>query len=102
MIRRPPRSTLFPYTTLFRSLEVAEVIIRNVGVEQHGVVVVSRVAAERLRPRSEQPTSQLQAGPQVVCRLRFEQAVEGIGARTIGELRDDERVAARAGLQARD
>src|SRR3712207_5289576 len=55
MIRRPPRSTLFPYTTLFRSpdsgeqaLEIAEALVRSNGV---GVIVVDSVAA--LVPRAE-------------------------------------------------
>src|SRR3712207_7763754 len=38
MIRRPPRSTLFPYTTLFRSLEIVRVDIRRVGEEIRAVV----------------------------------------------------------------
>src|SRR2546422_1170339 len=64
MIRRPPRSTLFPYTTLFRS-------------ERDPVVVPERRArdlAARLvtRPRSEEHTSELQSRLHLVCRLLLE------------------------------
>src|SRR5437870_11007151 len=63
MIRRPPRSTLFPYTTLFRSRP------------QHGEVHGERLAellAGRLRPRSEEHTSELQSRGHLVCRLLLE------------------------------
>src|SRR3712207_7060088 len=46
MIRRPPRSTLFPYTTLFRSLGLPATQLRQVGVlhgQLHGLLVVPRV-----------------------------------------------------------
>src|SRR2546430_13291525 len=74
MIRRPPRSTLFPYTTLFRSD----------GREQFGVVAVRpggelAVAADPQlptalveRPRSEEHTSELQSQSNLVCRLLLE------------------------------
>src|SRR2546429_4517621 len=78
MIRRPPRSTLFPYTTLFRSLAVA-VAVGGVGQHaqlprgdaptQHGG---ARVAEVRLTLRSEEHTSELQSRLHLVCRLLLE------------------------------
>src|SRR3712207_8349497 len=91
MIRRPPRSTLFPYTTLFRSvLREDDLLAQVVGearvVALHGVVarelvdpagaqVVRRVLAhllEREAPRSEEHTSELQSRQYLVCRLLLE------------------------------
>src|SRR3989442_9669249 len=87
MIRRPPRSTLFPYTTLFRShrMEVGQTRAR-VG-EAHGVIEGLGQAdaflaegdpfgelaelRQRLR-RSEEHTSELQSRPHLVCRLLLE------------------------------
>src|SRR5258705_8078877 len=66
MIRRPPRSTLFPYTTLFRSRPVAPLAIpalRRAGTQDQ------RAAA---RPRSEEHTSELQSLRHLVCRLLLE------------------------------
>src|SRR5437588_7793946 len=76
MIRRPPRSTLFPYTTLFRSGDRAAA-----GVERRGEPVVSRGPIEAVlhvvyRPatynRSEEHTSELQSHSDLVCRLLLE------------------------------
>src|SRR3989442_13864775 len=69
MIRRPPRSTLFPYTTLFRSIQVlgGQIVARQVQ-RQRGVVV----GGARLRCRSEEHTSELQSRPHLVCRLLLE------------------------------
>src|SRR3712207_7494698 len=96
MIRRPPRSTLFPYTTLFRSGlragaragvedEVAEAVRherppQHPGAEQHVRVradhdVGARVgepAREDGLPRSEEHTSELQSRQYLVCRLLLE------------------------------
>src|SRR2546429_5131967 len=72
MIRRPPRSTLFPYTTLFRSLGPA-VEVRHV-VERHFGLVTS-VGLELLfrdPQRSEEHTSELQSRLHLVCRLLLE------------------------------
>src|SRR2546429_7034075 len=63
MIRRPPRSTLFPYTTLFRS--------RRVG-PGHGGDPAARRRKARLHPRSEEHTSELQSRLHLVCRLLLE------------------------------
>src|SRR5205823_12127031 len=63
MIRRPPRSTLFPYTTLFRSFKQAD---RQVHLQ-----LVLRGSARR-HPRSEEHTSELQSLAYLVCRLLLE------------------------------
>src|SRR2546430_7117758 len=80
MIRRPPRSTLFPYTTLFRSRFVAACApaqrMALVGgvVRGHGVLgETGRVGWRRLRlRRSEEHTSELQSQSNLVCRLLLE------------------------------
>src|SRR3989442_5922317 len=67
MIRRPPRSTLFPYTTLFRSL--IEQLARGVAA----VFKKARVLDHQLlQQRSEEHTSELQSRPHLVCRLLLE------------------------------
>src|SRR5256885_11347000 len=90
MIRRPPRSTLFPYTTLFRSLADVGIVhpqrredvaahvgrIRLAGERldeqsKHAVVGV-RVLHRRSRRRSEEHTSELQSPCNLVCRLLLE------------------------------
>src|SRR5260370_23651576 len=76
MIRRPPRSTLFPYTTLFRSLEVDDRglagFLRRLErrPEIRGLLHCRAVAAECLR--SEEHTSELQSHLNLVCRLLLE------------------------------
>src|SRR5689334_23801410 len=81
MLRRPPRSTLFPYTTLFRSdVDSAERRTRAVGPSRHvrrRPAAGSRVdlrAARRARSaaRSEEHTSELQSQFHLVCRLLLE------------------------------
>src|SRR3712207_7240963 len=97
MIRRPPRSTLFPYTTLFRSAAVAagrdapvpgqlELRVRRGGDDVAGAARVGTVArvetqqrvlddparAARVGPRSEEHTSELQSRQYLVCRLLLE------------------------------
>src|SRR2546430_6534115 len=71
MIRRPPRSTLFPYTTLFRSLRVGihrddrEVVV-------HAPHRVLEIEPRADRKRSEEHTSELQSQSNLVCRLLLE------------------------------
>src|SRR5256885_4605151 len=65
MIRRPPRSTLFPYTTLFRSARTKLQPIRN------GSFSLS-IRREISGPRSEEHTSELQSPCNLVCRLLLE------------------------------
>src|SRR5256885_11171550 len=70
MIRRPPRSTLFPYTTLFRSYftatDEAVRLLRAAGVRHVGVLRFTREL------RSEEHTSELQSPCNLVCRLLLE------------------------------
>src|SRR2546425_9485522 len=75
MIRRPPRSTLFPYTTLFRSQVVAR--RGEIRVEE----VLPRTARNRPRfeLRSEEHTSELQSLAYLVCRLLLEKKKIGSG-----------------------
>src|SRR3712207_8092424 len=99
MIRRPPRSTLFPYTTLFRSVDDVGIVTRRVhqvGVQladggfSHSAAHISDVLAPALpavagrghagartgavhaRVRSEEHTSELQSRQYLVCRLLLE------------------------------
>src|SRR5256885_6381881 len=99
MIRRPPRSTLFPYTTLFRSIgafkydirDTFELPIRELVKERHGLQELNAIqfrtrtfpASQRFpqqfirdevssRHRSEEHTSELQSPCNLVCRLLLE------------------------------
>src|SRR2546425_6984828 len=75
MIRRPPRSTLFPYTTLFRSRDAserAELHSRIAMPLMCAVLALLAVPLARLRPRSEEHTSELQSLAYLVCRLLLE------------------------------
>src|SRR2546422_6983831 len=81
MIRRPPRSTLFPYTTLFRSrgrgLLQVRLVDRRVDLDQelallHDVAFVHRDLRDASRDRSEEHTSELQSRLHLVCRLLLE------------------------------
>src|SRR3989442_11340987 len=75
MIRRPPRSTLFPYTTLFRSLPAAK-RAQKVHSQSVGVCTATSNVVEALGrgapARSEEHTSELQSRPHLVCRLLLE------------------------------
>src|SRR5260221_5658195 len=77
MIRRPPRSTLFPYTTLFRSVieqRTARQPALRLLVLQHDAVVgePGRQQGQQQRWRSEEHTSELQSHSDLVCRLLLE------------------------------
>src|SRR5258708_23330171 len=75
MIRRPPRSTLFPYTTLFRSNPAAEGQLppRSDLVRQaRGLVNLDDNAFRMVVNRSEEHTSELQSPDHLVCRLLLE------------------------------
>src|SRR5258708_24893830 len=69
MIRRPPRSTLFPYTTLFRS---PDVLIRNIQACTLSRSASEDVTTHSLAGRSEEHTSELQSPDHLVCRLLLE------------------------------
>src|SRR5256885_11661570 len=82
MIRRPPRSTLFPYTTLFRSAaecterraedESRDLDAGNVDTGAAGRLLVAAGGVEMTSPRSEEHTSELQSPCNLVCRLLLE------------------------------
>src|SRR3712207_7355898 len=93
MIRRPPRSTLFPYTTLFRSERQAENRFGRSALGEHdghaqrrsqrlderiadgnGRAAAAAAAAQR-QPRSEEHTSELQSRQYLVCRLLLEKKI---------------------------
>src|SRR5437667_3990392 len=68
MIRRPPRSPLFPYTTLFRSLYMPQPPLRGRVTFALGLLAVTASGATR----SEEHTSELQSHHDLVCRLLLE------------------------------
>src|SRR5688572_31796193 len=73
MIRRPPRSTLFPYTTLFRSRRQRQAAGHRLAVEQHRAGAADADRARLAdRSRSEEHTSELQSQSNLVCRLLLE------------------------------
>src|SRR2546426_5283633 len=82
MIRRPPRSTLFPYTTLFRSLLALALVgssyviaMRGLAERHRHVVAVEKARGQAERQaaeRSEEHTSELQSPCNLVCRLLLE------------------------------
>src|SRR5258708_18483900 len=76
MIRRPPRSTLFPYTTLFRSIPLAMVLSPSSVFSAVGLIAlaVSIVTGNQTANaiRSEEHTSELQSPDHLVCRLLLE------------------------------
>src|SRR2546430_13385339 len=78
MIRRPPRSTLFPYTTLFRSVDVADVICSVNFARENDVLLAIRGGGHNAGGlgicdnRSEEHTSELQSQSNLVCRLLLE------------------------------
>src|SRR5436305_7998209 len=102
MIRRPPLSTLFPYTTLFRSrvivcgpptLVPTEVGRLGVEVAYRLDDVLPECDVLNLLRRSEEHTSELQSRPHLVCRLLLEKkknwtVIEGSGRSTEAEVTD--------------
>src|SRR2546427_1666482 len=98
MIRRPPRSTLFPYTTLFRSRWDLGRYAFGLGlvgfffftVQIYGSRLFRRkvdIRSEPLYPRSEEHTSELQSQSNLVCRLLLEKKKqEERGVRTLSSL----------------
>src|SRR2546430_10303854 len=90
MIRRPPRSTLFPYTTLFRSTSTGGVAVRSscppsalIELERSSkrpwsvrAISLGSVCVSRARARSEEHTSELQSQSNLVCRLLLEKKIQ--------------------------
>src|SRR3712207_8277785 len=83
MIRRPPRSTLFPYTTLFRSQKVLDELERGEKkflidfsqtgyIDSSGLGVLVSLSKKIREQRSEEHTSELQSRQYLVCRLLLE------------------------------
>src|SRR5256885_13045623 len=79
MIRRPPRSTLFPYTTLFRSgatrIDHGKGVHQRIGQQGHSLVLLqfgNTARGTTNGPRSEEHTSELQSPCNLVCRLLLE------------------------------
>src|SRR5260221_9430369 len=83
MIRRPPRSTLFPYTTLFRSDVAQHVVVElhqlvNRATAREGADDSAKERRDRTAeiPRSEEHTSELQSHSDLVCRLLLEKKIK--------------------------
>src|SRR2546427_7541089 len=100
MIRRPPRSTLFPYTTLFRSVSAREAFVldgvrcgldAHVGhVRQADVTAFWRVDQQVLDVgRSEEHTSELQSQSNLVCRLLLEKKKKNVKSTTAEARQED-------------
>src|SRR3712207_8836719 len=99
MIRRPPRSTLFPYTTLFRSMgagrrttagKVAKVVevanaaaVDVVEEAEKPMMVAVEATARGVKARSEEHTSELQSRQYLVCRLLLEKKKKNCWKQTI-------------------
>src|SRR2546430_13529527 len=85
MIRRPPRSTLFPYTTLFRSLLLCWSALyfgikyyESQQQQQEAVLKAVALAQEAQLKRSEEHTSELQSQSNLVCRLLLEKKKKNV------------------------
>src|SRR5438034_6324999 len=100
MIRRPPRSTLFPYTTLFRSCRSAKPPISSSPTSTCGKLIMPVFCTSSMRPagslerltsanstprRSEEHTSELQSHSDLVCRLLLEKKKDWNNKETVGE-----------------
>src|SRR5256885_12280014 len=102
MIRRPPRSTLFPYTTLFRSREEARTELTSLealqaaALSDHagqagewlrgaGLAARPRLAAALEVERSEEHTSELQSPCNLVCRLLLEKKKTELNTSTVAD-----------------
>src|SRR5947209_16602165 len=93
MIRRPPRSTLFPYTTLFRSFRTDRKLRQHEGAAHRAAMGES--ARERGKEqsagelRSEEHTSELQSRQYLVCRLQLEKKKQDLRTSTNCSTRPD-------------
>src|SRR5436305_8888271 len=84
MLRRPPRSTLFPYTTLFRSSNARNMVSHMescyANTQDYSVCTAAYLQSNEQVPagaRSEEHTSELQSRPHLVCRLLLEKKASG-------------------------
>src|SRR2546425_3757520 len=100
MIRRPPRSTLFPYTTLFRSLKVQpdlwalDALSHDLEQTEEGTKIAEAISYTVTQARSEEHTSELQSLAYLVCRLLLEKKKKNIeGHLCIRRLRGRQRYA---------
>src|SRR2546429_6853126 len=95
MIRRPPRSTLFPYTTLFRShandLACALIIAKEKGLVRAERTSKSATEHVLVEDRSEEHTSELQSRLHLVCRLLLEKKKRHPGTDARGEAGRDQQ-----------
>src|SRR3712207_8052109 len=101
MIRRPPRSTLFPYTTLFRSIDLLQPRGRLVVISFHSLE--DRIIKRALRRlagqcecgprRSEEHTSELQSRQYLVCRLLLEKKKDAFHFRRLHRVPQSTRLA---------
>src|SRR2546426_6840205 len=95
MIRRPPRSTLFPYTTLFRSRPSHGMSLSGPGLYQisgvawsgEGTIRKVEVTTDGGRSRSEEHTSELQSPCNLVCRLLLEKKKKKLSTTSINATR---------------
>src|SRR5256885_9850533 len=102
MIRRPPRSTLFPYTTLFRSQLRAplhtpvfpQLETGSVAHSSSGSWPAGTASQKPARSRSEEPTSELQSPCNIVCRLLLEKKKERTAGITLGDVHLSDQVSA--------
>src|SRR5947209_16829213 len=83
MIRRPPRSTLFPYTTLFRSSR-SSTVTPPAALRPSVVLGSSTSAISTRERRSEEHTSELQSRQYLVCRLLLEKKKKDVSTRESG------------------
>src|SRR2546430_6948462 len=101
MIRRPPRSTLFPYTTLFRSPSripfFTQALTRQPDfVEASGSAArISPRLSAALKSRSEEHTSELQSQSNLVCRLLLEKKKKTNYIKTIDNIQYDNHIPTR-------
>src|SRR3712207_7043895 len=101
MIRRPPRSTLFPYTTLFRSLAVSEIrslpfqfvapAVDPGGKADGRITLTATIGGAGHEDRSEEHTSELQSRQYLVCRLLLEKKKKDINLHLVTMLNEQIR-----------
>src|SRR5438094_5130139 len=88
MIRPPPRSTLFPYTTLFRSHDEPAISLEYSLAYRSAPAATSKRASGAERYRSEEHTSELQSPYDLVCRLLLEKKKKNINEHNNNTMND--------------